>query len=86
MIPSPTRTALQTYTFPLLVEQEEDAAWSVVFPDLPGCVTWGDSREDALVNAAEAATLHLEGLRAHGDPIPAPSHAAPGQEVVLVRV
>lgn len=86
MIPAPTRAATATYVFPLILERDDASSWSVIFPDLPGCVTWGESREDALVNAAEAATLHLEGFRDHGDTIPEPSRAAPGQEVVLVRV
>lgn len=86
MVPAPTRAATRTYVFPVVIEREEDRVWSVIIPDLSGCVTWGESREDALVNAAEAATLHVEGLRDHGDPIPEPSRAAPGQEVVLVRV
>lgn len=85
-MPAPTRISARTYAFPIELELEDDDTWSVVFPDLPGCVTWGDTREDALVNAAEAATLHLEGFREHGDSIPSPSQPLSQQEVVLVRV
>jgi predicted RNase H-like HicB family nuclease len=47
--------------------------WDVVFPDLPGCVSQGDSIEDALRNAAEALALHIEGMVAEGLDLPSSS-------------
>ena len=47
--------------------------WDVVFPDLPGCVSQGDSVEDALRNAAEALALHVEGMVAEGLDLPSSS-------------
>jgi len=47
--------------------------WDVVFPDLPGCVSQGDSVEDAMRNATEALALHIEGMVAEGLTLPAPS-------------
>ena len=47
--------------------------WDVVFPDLSGCVSQGDSAEDALRNAVEALALHIEGMVAEGLDLPAPS-------------
>ncbi len=47
--------------------------WDVLFPDLPGCVSQGDSVEDALRNAVEALALHIEGTVAEGLDLPAPS-------------
>lgn len=81
-----THIGSRTFTFPVDITREEDGTWSVVFSDLPGCVTWGDTREEALANAHEAASLHLEGLHEHGDPIPEPSLAAKDQDVVFVKV
>ncbi len=81
MMPSVTRLGSQTYSFPMDMNHEDDGTWSVVFSDLPGCVTWGTTRMEALANAHEAATLHLEGLREHGDAIPEPSLAHNTQEV-----
>lgn len=75
----------KTLAFPVDLVKEEDGSWSVTFPDLPGCVTLGETREDALANAAEAASLHLEGLREYGNKIPTPSDAS-GKPVVLVKV
>ena len=41
---------------------DEQTAFSVFFPDIPGCFSAGDSLNDALKNANEALSLHLEGL------------------------
>ena len=56
-----------------LVHKEADSAYGVSFPDLPGCVTAGDSFEEAMANAIEALGLHVEGIREDGAEIPAPS-------------
>ena len=42
------------------------------FPDVPGCISAGDTFEDAIENAAEALAGHLALMRADGDVIPAP--------------
>ena len=55
-----------------IYEQTEDGWW-VHFPDLPGCTTFGSSREEAERNAREAITAHVELLRDSGRPVPAPS-------------
>ena len=56
--------------FRVLIEQDEDGMFVATVPALPGCVTQGESRAEALKNAQEAIELYLESLRAHGDPIP----------------
>ena len=55
-----------------LFEQGQNGGYSVVFPDVPGVVTAGDSFEEAVRMAHEALALHVEGLRADGDPVPEP--------------
>ena len=45
----------------------------VSFPDLPGCVTQGDTVEDALRLAREALALHIAGLLEEGEQLPEPS-------------
>lgn len=42
-------------------------------PDLPGCVSCGDTLDERRVNIREAVQLHLDLLRRHGEPVPAPS-------------
>jgi predicted RNase H-like HicB family nuclease len=56
--------------FRVLIEQDEDGVFVATVPSLPGCVTQGESRAEALKNAQEAIEVYLESLRAHGDPIP----------------
>ena len=54
----------------LLIRDPEDGGYTVTVPALPGCVTEGDTLQDALANAREAITLHLEALEETGEPIP----------------
>jgi predicted RNase H-like HicB family nuclease len=51
---------------------ENGSAWGVSFPDVPGCISAGDSFEEALANGREALSGHLAVLAAEGDPIPVP--------------
>jgi predicted RNase H-like HicB family nuclease len=46
-----------------IVHKEEDSAWGVQFPDLPGCFSAADELDDVLANASEAVSLYLEGER-----------------------
>jgi predicted RNase H-like HicB family nuclease len=47
--------------------------WDVVFPDLPGCISQGDSVEDALSGGVEALALHIEGMVAERLDLPSSS-------------
>lgn len=60
----------------LAIYEHDADGWSVYVPDLPGCVSTGDTREEAEAGIREAVVLHLEGLRAEGLPVPAPSTVA----------
>ena len=44
-----------------IVHKDEDSAWGVQFPDLPGCFSAADKLDDVLANASEAVSLYLEG-------------------------
>jgi predicted RNase H-like HicB family nuclease len=55
----------------LVVLEEGATSWGASVPDLPGCVAVGASCEEALVLIREAIPVHLEGLRAAGEDIPA---------------
>ena len=46
---------------------------SITFPDLPGCVSFGENEEDAMKHAKEALMLHIWGIEQDHDEIPAPS-------------
>jgi predicted RNase H-like HicB family nuclease len=55
-----------------LVHKDEGTSYGVSFPDLPSCISAGDTFEEAVANAAEAIAAHLALMRADGDTIPAP--------------
>lgn len=57
----------------VLLPDEESGGFTVEVPDLPGCVTEGDSFEEALNMAEEAIEGFLETLKKEGDPVPKPS-------------
>ncbi len=58
--------------FRVLIEQDEDGVFVVQVPSLPGCVTQGATREEALDNVREAIAGYVESLESNGDPVPPP--------------
>lgn len=57
--------------YPVVIHKDSDSDYSVTLPDLPGCFTAGDTFENALDMATEAAELHLEGYLEEGIDLPA---------------
>ncbi len=55
------------------VHKDRKSDFGVSFPDFPGCITAGKTLEEAHLNAVDALTLHIEGMREDGDAIPKPS-------------
>ena len=53
-----------------LLQQESDGGYVGTVPALPGCVSQGDSRQEALHNIKEAIELYLEDVIAAGQPAP----------------
>ena len=60
----------------VIIEQAADGSYSAYVPDLPGCVSCGDTMPEAEQAIREAITLHIESLRTHGEPIPRPTSKA----------
>lgn len=56
----------------VLLQEDEDGAWVAEVPSLPGCVSQGRTREEAVANVREAMAAYLESLEEHGDPVPPP--------------
>ena len=56
----------------VLIEQDEDGMYVAEVPSLPGCISQGQTREEAVENVREAIKAYLESLEAHGDRIPPP--------------
>jgi predicted RNase H-like HicB family nuclease len=55
-----------------LVHKDEGTSYGVSFPDVPGCISAGDTFSEAIENAGEALAGHLSLMRADGEPIPTP--------------
>ena len=68
--------------FRVLIDQDEDGIFVAEVPTLPGCISQGNTRKEALVNAQEAIELYIESLEAHGDPIPPPI----SEEIIEVKI
>jgi predicted RNase H-like HicB family nuclease len=54
----------------VLIEQDEDGVYVAEVPALPGCISQGQTRAQALENVKEAIAGYIESLKAHGEPIP----------------
>ena len=56
-------------SFTVVIEPDEDAYHAFV-PALPGCHTFGDTVDEALLFIKEAIALYIEGLVENGQPVP----------------
>jgi len=65
-------------TYIALIRKEKDSAFGVEFPDFPGCISAGDTLDEAVAGAKDALELHVDGMLEDGEDIPDPS----GLEVV----
>jgi predicted RNase H-like HicB family nuclease len=54
------------------IHKEPDSVYGVSFPDLPGCISAGDTIDEAVQNAVEALAGHVRMLESDGDPVPSP--------------
>ena len=57
----------------LAVFEPSGDGYGVYFPDLPGCISWGDSFPTAKTAAQEALAVHLYGMEQDGETIPTPT-------------
>ena len=54
------------------ITQDEDGVFVVEVPALPGCISQGRIRSEALKNISEAIQAYLESLKKRGEPVPPP--------------
>ena len=59
--------------YPAIVDKDPDSDFCVLFPDFPGCVSAGDTVDEALRYAEEALTGHIGMMLADDDEIPEPT-------------
>ena len=56
----------------VIIEQDEDGFFVAECPALPGCISQGKTRDEALENIKDAIKGYLESLKKHNDPVPPP--------------
>ncbi len=61
---------MKQLTYRILLNREPEGGYTVTVPTLPGCVTYGETVDEAIVMAKEAIELYIESLVAHNEPIP----------------
>jgi predicted RNase H-like HicB family nuclease len=57
--------------YTVILEPEESGGYHVSCPALPGCQSFGETTEEALINIRDAVAGYLESLGKTGDPVPA---------------
>ncbi len=53
-----------------VLEPQEEGGYTIYVPSLPGCVSQGETTEEALANIREAIEVYLESLKARGISLP----------------
>jgi predicted RNase H-like HicB family nuclease len=72
-----------TERYLIVIEGDESASFSAYSPDIAGVVATGATRAECKRQMRDAIEFHLEGLRADGEPLPAP-HSTASYAVVNV--
>jgi antitoxin HicB len=68
--PTPEVISVKSYVFRVELVEEEDGRWSAGVPVLPGCATWGYTKEEALHNVRDAVEAYIRDMQAAGEDIP----------------
>lgn len=68
------------HPYPLVVRplaREDGGGWLAEVPDLPGCMSDGETPQEAVAHVQDAITCWIEAAQEDGRPVPQPSqHAA----------
>ena len=54
----------------ITIEQDEEGVFVVECPTLPGCISQGETRSEAIDNIKDAIQGYIESLKKHNEPIP----------------
>ena len=68
-------------SYRVLFERDEDGKFTATVPELPGCISFGDTRDEALQNIKEAIEAYIESLQKHNEPVPPSIH----EEIVTIE-
>ena len=61
---------MKILNYKILLKKEPEGGLTVFTPSLPGCITYGDTLDEAIEKAKEAIELYIESLKAHGEETP----------------
>lgn len=61
---------MRVLSYRVLLRKESEGGYTAIVPSLPGCVTCGDTIEEAIKMAKEAIGLYIDSLKEHGEEIP----------------
>jgi len=67
--------------YPFLIRplsEEDGAGYLIEYPDLPGCISDGETLEEAVANGRDAVKSYLASCRKYGDKVPKPGRSASG--------
>lgn len=56
----------------VLIDQDEDGVYVATCPSLPGCISQGKTRKEAIANIKDAIDGYIASLKKHKEPIPPP--------------
>ena len=56
----------------MLIDQDEDGVYVATCPSLPGCISQGKTRKEAIANIKDAIDGYIASLKKHKEPIPPP--------------
>ncbi|HEY4721754.1 MAG TPA: type II toxin-antitoxin system HicB family antitoxin [Anaerolineae bacterium] len=58
--------------FRIIIEIDEDGVFVAECPSLPGCISQGKTRDEAIANIKDAIAGYLASLKKHNEPVPPP--------------
>ena len=61
---------MKPLSYRILLRKEPEGGYTVIVPSLPGCITYGETIDEAKKMAKEAIEAYIETLKAHGEDIP----------------
>jgi len=61
---------MRSLNYRILLRKEPEGGYTVTVPTLPGCVTFGETVDEAIAMAREAIELYIEGMLARGEEVP----------------
>jgi antitoxin HicB len=64
--------------------EDEGAGWLITFPDLPGCMSDGETPEEAIANGKDALAAWLQAAKETGREVPGPGEMPSGKFIARV--